>query len=232
MKINEYLAQLSRYLTSLTEEERERTLDYYREHLADLMEDGMSEEEAVATLPQPFALAGALLSDMRTSEESAPQATGQADMLSVSAPAEATEPIPTPPPAPPSDAQQKQERNALIAFLLIISFPLWFSILLTVYFLILSVFITVWTVLISLWSLVVCLFALTLLIPGSVVAFITDGAITGLLCLGGGLSCLGLGLLSALGMGALTKYTAKFTAWSMKLMFGWMIPKKKKEVRA
>ena len=50
MTKTEFFAALDALLEHLPEEERKKTLDYYEEAIADRMDDGMTEEEAVAAL--------------------------------------------------------------------------------------------------------------------------------------------------------------------------------------
>ena len=64
MKKEQYLALVRRYLSALPPEDIERSLAFYQECIEDRMEDGMTEEEAVASLESPEAAARAILMDM------------------------------------------------------------------------------------------------------------------------------------------------------------------------
>lgn len=66
-----FLNQLSAALHALPREERYRTLSYYDELLDDRIEDGQTEEEAVASLGDPEEVAREILG-----EEEAPVSTG------------------------------------------------------------------------------------------------------------------------------------------------------------
>ena len=57
----EFLTQLDHKLSALSKEEADKYLDYYAEMLADRMEDGMSEEEAVASLESVDTIAARIL---------------------------------------------------------------------------------------------------------------------------------------------------------------------------
>ena len=70
MTAEEYIAELTRLLYSLPEQEREEALAFYRESIADRMDDGFTEEEAVASLASPTEAACAILSNRA---ESAPE---------------------------------------------------------------------------------------------------------------------------------------------------------------
>lgn len=53
MKKDEFISSLERLLRSLKREERNRFLSYYSEMIADYMEDGCEEEEAVQRIGNP-----------------------------------------------------------------------------------------------------------------------------------------------------------------------------------
>lgn len=64
MTKNAFIAALSTRLAGLPAEDLERSLEYYGEYIADAMEDGKSEEEAVALLGSPDEIAAQILSDI------------------------------------------------------------------------------------------------------------------------------------------------------------------------
>ena len=61
MDKNSFLSQLQKRLKGLPEEDLQRTLEYYREMIEDRMEEGLSEEEAVAELGPVEEIAAPLL---------------------------------------------------------------------------------------------------------------------------------------------------------------------------
>lgn len=63
MTAQEYIAELTRLLYSLSEQEREEAVAFYRESIADRMDDGLAEEEAVASMVPPAEAACAILSN-------------------------------------------------------------------------------------------------------------------------------------------------------------------------
>lgn len=63
MKKDEFISSLERLLRSLKREERNRFLSYYSEMIADYMEDGCEEEEAVQRIGNPGEIAQEILSD-------------------------------------------------------------------------------------------------------------------------------------------------------------------------
>lgn len=63
MKKNEFIALLAGKLSGLPQDDVERSLAYYSGYIDDAVEDGVSEEEAVAALGTPDAVAEAILSE-------------------------------------------------------------------------------------------------------------------------------------------------------------------------
>lgn len=61
MDKNTFLANLQKRLKGLPEEDVQRTLEYYREMIEDRMEEGLSEEEAVAEIGSVEEIAAPLL---------------------------------------------------------------------------------------------------------------------------------------------------------------------------
>lgn len=64
MTRDEFLGRLGELLACLPAEQVEETKAFYAEAIADRMEDGMSEEEAVAAMGTPGEVAGATLDDL------------------------------------------------------------------------------------------------------------------------------------------------------------------------
>jgi len=64
MNKNAFIAALSIRLSGLPVEDLQRSLEYYSEYIADAMEDGMSEEEAVASLGSVEEIAAQILADI------------------------------------------------------------------------------------------------------------------------------------------------------------------------
>lgn len=64
MTKNAFIAALSARLAGLPAEDLERSLEYYSEYIADAMEDGRGEEEAVASLGSPDEIAAQILADI------------------------------------------------------------------------------------------------------------------------------------------------------------------------
>ncbi len=101
MKKEEYLDQIRQLLQSLPPEDLERSLAFYAESIDDRMEDGMSEEEAVAAMESPESAANAILLE---------------------------QPLST---LVKARVRDRRKKSALEILLLALGFPLWLPLLLT-----------------------------------------------------------------------------------------------------
>ena len=127
MKKLEFINELGAQLHSMPTEEVRPLLDYYMEIVADRMEDGMTEEEAIDSLGPIPELAEKILAEQ-------PQ------------PEPRPEPIPTPAPIPEPVPQKKHRWSGSSIALAIILSPLWLALLCVL----ISVEIAVWVTLASL----------------------------------------------------------------------------------
>lgn len=76
MTKREFLDRLERCLAGLEDGERASTVEFYREQIEDRIDDGMSEEEAVASLEKPEDIAASILSQRAESQERPTAPTG------------------------------------------------------------------------------------------------------------------------------------------------------------
>lgn len=124
----------------------------------------------------------------------------------------------------------KREGKALLILLLVLGFPLWFPLLITVFLAALSVYISLWAVIISLWaafaSAAVC--SVSGLLMGGVLAF-AGHVPTGVAMMGAAMVCAGVSILLFLGCLAVTRGTVWLTG---KLALGIKNCFAKKEVSA
>ena len=175
MKKNEFLAALRQTLSVLPQQELEKQLTYYDEMIADMMEDGMTEEDAVAKIGDPAEIGRSILADM-----------------------------PNPPPASgPMKPPQKVDSNKTsfwVIFALILGFPVWFSVATALFAVVIAILATVFALVIAMVAVVIGLFFGGL---GLIVAsFFTVGASMPavILLIGTGLLLMGLSLLSSFGV--------------------------------
>lgn len=130
MKKQEFLDLLKNRLWALPERDIQQSLDYYKEMIDDRMEDGLSEDEAVAAV-----------GDL---DEIVEQITSEAPGVPAAVNAE-------PKVQPPK--QEKQRRIAPWAIVLVVlGSPLWLPLLIAVGSVIFAVFVSLWAVVIALYA--------------------------------------------------------------------------------
>lgn len=177
----QFLSQLREKLRSIPEADASASLSYYREMIDDRMEEGLTEEEAVA-------------------------AVGDVDQIARSILAET-------PPIPPAPEKKKRRLHWWEITLLILGFPVWFSLLAAVAAVLFSLWISLWSVVISLYA---TAFALGVSAIGCILgSFFMIGG-TWIVAWGAALICAGLAIvlfllsnLAAKGLIALTRLTWK-----------------------
>ena len=184
MKKREFLNILRMTLSMLPPQELEKQLNYYEEMLNDMIEDGMSEEDATARIGDPVAIGRGILADM-----------------------------PNPPPSSkPMDPPQKVSAGKTsfwIILALILGSPVWISIAAALVAVVVAVVVAVFSVIIAVGAVVVALivsgFALIL------AAFFTTAGSLPLvfLLVGAGFLSIGLGVLSIFVLFWMVKGTKK-----------------------
>ena len=186
MNRDEFLARLRRQLAGLPEEEREERLAFYGEMLADRVEDGLTEEEAAASLGTPEEVAAQILADVPMSvlvrEKVRPK-------------------------------QKDRERAwGWQTVLIILGFPIWFSVLVAILAVGFSLYVSLWAVVLSLWAVTVGLFAGAVGCTGIAVLYLVRGnpGAAGF-SIGAALICAGLALLWSAACVAITKAAARLT---------------------
>ena len=118
----DFLLTLDKRLDALPEADRRASLDYYSEILDDLVEGGMTEADAVASLGSVDAIAEEILMDV---------------------------PLPK---LVKAKMKGKRRMTGLEITLLIVGFPIWFPILITVFSTIFAIYVSLWAVVISLYA--------------------------------------------------------------------------------
>ena len=122
MDKKEFLSALEARLAGLPEADRRSSLDFYAEMLDDLMEGGMTEQEAVASLGSVDAIAEEILMDT---------------------------PLPK---LIKAKMKPKRRMRAWEIVLIAVGSPVWFPILIALFAVALSLYITLWAVVISLYA--------------------------------------------------------------------------------
>ena len=181
----EFLAELCARLGTLPEEDVKRSVDYYSEMIDDRMEDGLSEEDAVAAIGTPEEIAKTILAST-----SFPQTAPQ-----------------------PKKVSRRLRWWEIL--LLILGPPVWVSLLIAAAAVLFSVWISLWSVVISLYATAVALGASAIgCVFGSFFMTQVAGAPltalgAALVCAGLAILLFMLSNLAAKGMVQLTKLTMK-----------------------
>lgn len=183
MRKQEFLDKLKASLWAMPEADKQRSMDYYAEMIDDRMEDGLSEEEAVAAVGDLDEIVKQILHE-----------------------------TPRPPVAVQKEQKQRKHGlEAWLIVLLVLGSPLWISLVTAVVSVVFSVYVSLWSVVIVLYTVAVavgaaaigCLIGSFFMIgrPGVIVVSIG----TALLCAGLAILLFILGNLAAKGMIGLTK---------------------------
>ena len=162
----DFLLALAKRLEGLSDADRRASLDYYSEILDDLMENGMTETDAVASLGSVDAIAEEILLDM---------------------------PLPK---LVKAKMKRGRRMTGLEITLLAVGFPIWLPILIALLAVVFAIYISLWAVVISLYAADLAFAVSTPAgILAAVLLFVQGKAAGGLLLLGAGLALAGLSLL-------------------------------------
>ena len=186
----QFMLALNEKLSALPKNEIEERLTFYSEVIDDRIEEGMSEEEAVAAI-------------------------GDTDEIAKGIMAESSQVKPENDPNP----EEKTKRRLAgweIAFL-ILGIPVWLPLISAAFVVSLSLYVSAWAILISLWACfgVLAIGSPYLLVLG-IVQIISSQRITGIALIGAALSCVGITVFAFYGCLALSKLMIRLTAWSFK----------------
>ena len=124
MKQNELISALSERLSGMPSEEIKDRLDFYSEMISDRIEEGLTEEEAVAAIGSVDEIAEQIIADI-------PLATIVKEKIKKS---------------------PKRCKTWWEITLLCVGSPIWLSLLISAFAVVISVYASAWSVLISLWA--------------------------------------------------------------------------------
>jgi uncharacterized membrane protein len=161
----EFLAALGERLTGLPQADVERSLEYYGEMLDDRMEDGMTEEQAVAAFGPVDEIAAQILLDT---------------------------PLPK---LVKAKVKPRRALRVWEIVLLVLGSPIWLPLLLAAAVVLLSVYIVLWALVVTLYAVVLSFGAGALGGAASLVFFAAQGhPVQGAFLLGCGLVCAGFAI--------------------------------------
>lgn len=176
MRKQDFLSALKTSLLGLPKQDVEEHLNFYSEMIDDRMEEGRTEEEAVA--------------DIGSVEEIATQIIADIPLIKI-----AKERI-----------KPKRRFKAWEIVLLVLGSPIWLSLAIAAFAVILSLYVVLWSVVLSIWavfvSLVVCSFGGVI---ASIVLAVSGNGLTGIAMIGAGIVCAGLAIFLFFGSKAATK---------------------------
>ena len=188
MSKQEFLVQLRKGLSGLPQEDIEERVTFYSEMVDDRIEEGITEEEAVAAVG--------------TVDEIVKQVIAETPLAKI-----AKERI-----------KSKRRLRAGEIVLLALGSPIWLSLLIAAFAVILSFYASLWSVVISLWavfgSLIGCAFGS---VAAGVVFTCNGNALSGIAMLAAGIVCAGLSIFMFYGCKAVTGgtliLTKKIAVW-------------------
>lgn len=191
MHKQEFLAQLRRCLAELPQDELEERLTFYSEMLEDRMEEGLSEEEAVAAIG--------------TVPEIAAQITADIPLAKI-----AREKI-----------RPKRRLKTTEFVLLVLGSPIWLSLGIAAAAVLLALYATLWALIVSLWAVFGSLAASVVVCMPACALFALNGSgASGLAMLAAGLVCAGLAIFWFCGCRAATcgilMLTQRPVAWTKR----------------
>ena len=190
MNKTEFLNELKDGLSGLPREDVEERLSFYGEMIDDRVEEGMTEEEAVAGIGSVDEIASQIVSEIPLSR------------------------------LVREKAKQRRRLSAWEIVLIIIGFPMWLPLLIAAAAVILSLYVVVWAIIISLWAVDLSLAVGAIGgIAAAVVYFINGNTLPALMTLGAALLLAGLSVFLFFGCLAISKGTVKLTKKELKSMF-------------
>ena len=187
MNKQDFLQELEISLSGIPEEEKKKTLDYYKEMIEDAADDGKSEEEIIAGFDSPAAISENLINEIPLHK------FVQADV-------------------------KKQRPSVSAIILIIISSPIWLSVLISLIAAVLSVYISIWSIAISFFAVFAGLAAGGLVCLGSIPFVFAENPATAVMFLGASLILMGLSVFVLFFSVWFTKLIIKLTILVLKLI--------------
>ena len=182
MSRDAFIGELRHRMAGLPQDAVERTVEYYSELIADSMEDGLTEAEAVERLGSLDEIVASVVKETPLTQivQTRVQET------------------------------KKKGGSGWVIALLILGAPVWLPLLIAVLAVIFALYIALWAVVVSLWAAVAAvILAGIAAIAGGIVELCRLHLAQGLVLLGGGLMCLGLCVVAFLLMKLITLGTVK-----------------------
>ncbi len=185
-----FLNELRSKLSGLPQEDIDERVSFYREMIEDHVEDGATEEEAVSDIGPVDEVVKTIMAEIPLTKIVKTRAKNR----------------------------QKKSMPVWAIILLVLGFPVWFPLLISVFAVVLSIFITVWAIIFSLYvtdfalgmSAIACILA-------AVVSFAAGKIALGFMCIGAALILAGITILFFFGIWYVVKGVLFLTK---KMMIG------------
>lgn len=176
MRRHEFLSAIYHGLQGLPQEDINKSIEYYGEMIDDLMEDGMTEEEAIASIGPVNEIIAQILS-----ETSLPKLVK-------------------------AKVKTKHTLKAWEIILIILGSPLWISLLIAAFAIVLSVYIVLWSIIISLYAVNLSFAACGIAgIVSSLIHIPSGNPAVCFFYAGAGIACIGIAILLFFGFNQITK---------------------------
>ncbi|MBQ3566085.1 MAG: DUF1700 domain-containing protein [Oscillospiraceae bacterium] len=194
----EFLDALSKKLSMLSQEDIQKSIDYYSEIIDDMTEDGLSETEAVESIGTVDEIAEQILMDT---------------------------PLPK---LVKAKVTPKRSLKGWEIALIILGFPVWFPLIVTAISVVISVYAALWVVIVALYAVVFALFVSAgAFLPATFVSVFGGNVLRGIVFFGITLFCVGAGILLLLAFNQLTKLIIKLSKAILKGIKSWFVKKEK-----
>ncbi|MBR4635121.1 MAG: DUF1700 domain-containing protein [Clostridia bacterium] len=182
MNKQEFISQLEKALAGLPQDDVLERLSFYGELIDDRVEDGLSEEDAVAEAGPVDELAKQILADIPLQKLVRERITGRRRM------------------------------GAWEIILLVLGFPLWFPLLIAALVLVLCAYVVIWALIVGLWAVFVSFIAGAVGgVAAGVLQFIKGYRREGVMLIGAGVLLAGLSVFMFFACRAATKGAAELT---------------------
>ena len=182
MTKQEFLEQLRKGLSGLPQAELEERLGFYAEMIDDRMEEGLTEEEAVAAIGAVDEIIGQIVDDT-------PFSTIAKEKF-----------------------KPKRQMKAWEIVLLILGSPIWVSLLLAAFAVVFALYVVVWSLVISLWAVFAAFAVCTpVSLAVGIVALLRGNGVAGSALLGAGFLLAGFSILLFFGCRAAAKGALRLT---------------------
>ncbi len=196
-----FLQELTKRLYGLSENDLNERLAYYGEVLDAKVENGMTEEEAVASIGSVDTVVNRIMSEIPLTK------------------------------LVREKVETEKKGNAWKIVLLILLFPIWFPLLVALFAVFFSLLVAIWAIILAFYIVDLALMiSAVVLIPGSVVLFFVGGPGATVLGIGAAFVCAGLSVLLFLFCGLLVKGTVKLMKLMLLGIKSVFVGKEKKTV--